>query len=127
MCLSILFGIAAIVVGIFAYQIGLDNNPIMGNKRKILTAIGLILLFLPVMILGIAQFERNHKVIRGINNFVDKLLHTSLFTWSAGVTGALQKSKLNLFMLRHHWLWAVLAVFLSIFTSLWYLTAGTLT
>jgi hypothetical protein len=125
--LLVVLGIAAIAVGIFAYQMGLDNNPVMGNKRKLLTVFGFLLLFLPLIVYGIRRFEQRHKFTGRIRDLLDRLENIPPFTWFRGIFNAVQKSKTGTFLRKHAWIWAVSAVLLAVLTSTWYLTAGTFT
>jgi hypothetical protein len=125
--LLVVFGLASIAIGIFAYQMGLDNNPVMGNKRKLLTAIGSFLLLLPLIAPAVSRFEQRYKFTGQIQDLLDRLGNIPPSTWLKRVFNAQKKSRINTFLHRHTWIWAVSAVLLAVLTSTWYLTAGTFT
>ena len=114
--LLILLGIIALIVAFFAYPLGLDNNAVMGSKRKILAVMGAFLLLLrPLWTLIEAGLRRLH-------------LPERFSTWMAShPPRERQPGKLSRFFERHIWLWGGLSVLVVAVVALWYLTAGTFT
>ena len=121
--LLIALGIAAILIGIYAYQLGLDNNPVMGNKRKILIALGACLLLLLPLLAGLKRAARRLGLPARWPAFINRWQQTRFVLW----LNSLEGRPFSRFMRRHAWIYAVLASLIVIVTALWYITAGTIT
>lgn len=119
----ILLAVASILVGFFAYQMGLDNNIVMGKTRKILVGFGvLLLLFFPVRIVVKRLWQRQGWSARWVK-FNSSLENSRFESWLKSS----QQSRISIFMRRNAWIWVVTGSLIVIFTSIWYLSAGTFT
>ena len=113
--LLILMGVAAVIIGVFAYQLGLDNNPIMGGKRKALVAAGILLLAIPPLWPACSRLARRLGWTQKLANSKRRFAKTSLAKW----LGAPRPAQ------RQTWIWALSASVIVIVAAAWYLTAGT--
>lgn len=121
--LLILFGLAAILIGIFAYKIGLDNNPVMGPKRKFLIGLGaMFLLIRPVWTVA-EKVSRN----LGLKEKLARLASRWQGIWLSRWLTSTKKGPLGRFLETYAWVWTLLAGVVVAVTALWYLTAGTFT
>lgn len=121
--LLIALGAAAILIGFYAYQLGLDNNPVMGPKRKFLIALGVFLLLLIPIVAGLKQAARRLGLSVWWTAFVERWQQTRFVLW----LNSLEGRPFSRFMRRHAWIYALLASLIVIVTALWYITAGTFT
>jgi len=115
-------GAIAILVGLFAYPLGLDNNIIMGPKRKILIGIGIILIFLHPVVIGILSLSRRWHLSKKWGVFWQKLARTRLgILLNQSIQPGDDQSE------KFTWIWAISAsLFVTLFAA-WLLTAGTMT
>ena len=122
-----LLGIAGIVIAVFAYQLGMDNNADMGIRRKLSLCAGIVLLLLHPLSIGLSRLDAQLGIRRRLNSIIDKITTTRFFRWLApflfppGDTAPGQRRQLN------SWIWALGGSAIAIFISLWYITAGTIT
>lgn len=117
--LLFLLGVAAILVGIFAYRWGLDNNAIMGPKRKAMVGLGIAFLIWRPVLAGVKKLAlRWHLPEKGAA-FSRRFAQTCFGAWWCGE----EQPRSH----RHDWLWAAAACLIVIVVAIWYITAGTLT
>jgi hypothetical protein len=121
--LLIVCGLSAIFIGTFAYQIGLDNNPVMGEKRKFLVALGCFLLFLQPLGRACEWVSQQLSLPRKGSSFANWCRQTRFSRW----LNSRQKGPLGRFLDAHSWIWVLTGGLLVFLTALWYLTAGTFT
>jgi len=117
--LLVITGVIAVLAGVFAYPLGLDNNAAIGPKRRLLIALGIVLVFTPLLLSALSALARKWKLTEKWAVFRGKYSQSRFATWlgrpirSGGTRSA-------------RW-WAAaggLVVFLAV---LWLLTSGTLT
>jgi hypothetical protein len=118
-----LLGAAAVLTAVFAFQLGLDNNPVMGTGRKVLTAFGVLLIFLCPAWLLITRLSRRLGLPGRWAAFYSRLAHSRLAAW----LDACGNNRLASFTRAHSRVWVLIATLLVILTSVWHLTAGTFT
>ncbi len=118
-----LLGIAAIIVAFFAYQLGLDNNPVMGNGRKILAAGGAFLLLLCPAWALVAGLSRRAGLAGRCAAYFSRLSNSRLTAWLE----TCGHSRLARFTNAHSWIWVLVSLLLVALISVWHLTAGTMT
>ncbi|MHC1781426.1 MAG: hypothetical protein AB9891_01460 [Anaerolineaceae bacterium] len=116
-----LLGCTAILVAVFSFQLGLDNNPVMGSGRKTLAAFGALLtLICPAWIL-INRLSHRLGLIAIWTGFRTRLANSRLAAW----LDACGQNRLALFTRAHSWIWIVISILLVVLVSVWHLTAGT--
>jgi hypothetical protein len=120
----ICLGITAIVFGLFAYQLGLDNDPTMGRSRKILVVLGSAAVLLPLLTFALKKMQQKTNLFGSIGQFFAK---SRVFQAISRFFTASKQSKLSRFLDLHSWLPPVLACLIVIVVYIWYLTAGTFT
>ncbi|MRS05197.1 hypothetical protein EG832_18585, partial [bacterium] len=117
---SELAGIACLVVALFAFQLGLDNNVTPGTLRKVLGGLGVLLMIAP---LGVKMINRFFQFIK-LPYIAQKVTKKwKEYLKSAEVTGT-AKSLPNSFVTTNAFFWCSLGVILVFFCSLWYLSSG---
>lgn len=115
--LFVLLGLAAILVSLFAFQFGLDNNPVMGQKRQFLLCLGILLLLLPEFWLIGSWANRRFGWVKKLAPVIAWINHKENAPHTL--------SKFELFFQKNDWIWPVLSSLIVILTAAWYLTAGT--
>jgi hypothetical protein len=119
--LLMLGGIAAILIGFFAFQLGMDNNAEMGEKRKLLVGLGIALLLIRPAWTGLKLLSHIPMIAKLLERFRTKLDNTRFFKWISSDFG----NKQNRFLNRNDWIWVIIGGLLISGISYWYLTAGT--
>lgn len=112
-------GVIAVLVGVFAYPLGLDNNAVIGPKRRLLIALGIVLVFTPLLLSAFSSLARKWKLAEKWSVFRGKYSQSRLARWLGRPIQSGGKRSAR-------W-WAAtggLVVFLAV---MWLLTAGTLT
>jgi hypothetical protein len=126
----ILLGVAAIFVGLFAYQLGLDHNTQMGIRRIVLIGLGVAFLLLRLALFGLKKIDQKWQGW-WINQFWKKVqsswASTKFSKWMENCIGSFQSSRFQQFLRQHVWIWGVLSCAIIFMISLWYITAGTFT
>jgi hypothetical protein len=125
--LFICLGTAALAVAFFAFQLGLDNNAVMGSKRKLLVFTGVLLILLPALALFFTKLDQRWRIFARLDHFWVELVRSKPAGWLAAAKNRTQTWKIYRFQQRHPEIWAALAALLVIFIALWYITSGTLT
>lgn len=123
--LSILLGVGCLVVALFAYQLGLDNNPTPGTLRKLLAGIGICLTLAPLLITAAAKLDQRFHLVRSIEKIL-KIKQNSEQVNSHNQSNFASHSKIGDFFQTRAAFWSVLGVALVILCSLWYITNGTM-
>lgn len=115
--LCILLGAGALVIALFAYQLGMDNNSTPGTMRKILAALGVLLLLAPLLIYWSTKIEKRLNIRRGLHRLFD--LKKPDQNNSTG-----SRSRTWHFFNSNAIFWSVLGVLIVMCCSLWYITNG---
>lgn len=117
--LLVIAGVIAVLVGVFAYPLGLDNNTIIGPKRKLLTAIGIVLVFTPLLLNALSALARKWKLADKWSVFRGKYSQSRFAIWLGRPirAGGARSAR---------W-WAAAAGLVVFLAVLWLLTSGTLT
>jgi hypothetical protein len=116
-----LLGTAMVIIGIFAYQLHLDNNRAMGPNRILLTSLGAIILLSAIFLLFSSYFRLIAK-----SSFFQKLypfFHWLTFPirWVTASSQEKPESKTT----KHRTGWfAAAGAMIAIFLSFWYITSG---
>lgn len=116
-------GAAAVLVAVFAFPLGLDNNAVMGSGRKILAAFGVLLILLCPAWMLLARLARHPGMADRWAAFWSRLGSSRLTAW----LDACGRSRLAGFTNAHSWIWVLISVLLVALVSVWHLTAGTFT
>ena len=117
--LLVIAGVIAVLASVFAYPLGLDNNAVIGPKRRLLIALGIVLVFTPLLLSALSALASKWKLAEKWAFFRGNYSQTRLAIWLGRPIRPGGKRSAR-------W-WAAaggLVVFLAV---LWLLTAGTLT
>ncbi len=121
--LSILLGAILLVVSLFAYQLGMDNNPTPGRLRKVMALVGIFFLLAPLLALGVSRLEDKLHLGRKLSAKWHSLMaRLPLHDPEVGT-----KTSVGRFFHSNDLFWAAVGVILVFIVSLWYMTSGTLT
>ena len=114
--LAAALGLFAIILALFAYQLGLDNNPEPGRLRKLLALLGVVIMLSPLLIALLYRLEQRLRLLQKTSG---------LFTKQEPLTKAALPIKRGFFNSNTAF-WSVLGVVLVMLCSLWYITSGTM-
>ena len=118
-----LFGMLALTVAFFAFQLHLDNNAIMGPSRRVLALLGVLSLGLALWIAFSSQI-RNSRFSLTLHRLVDSLRNSRISTWLRACHTRYMRSSFHLFLSKHSWLFPVLAAAIVIFIYFFYITGA---
>jgi len=124
--LSPALGMILLLVGFFAYSLGLDNNPLMGAKRRLLAGAGILLLLLPPLIRLTAGWVRRNLLFP-LGQMLRRWRLNPLLQEIDRAADAAGNTRIAAFFREKAAFWTVLACTGVFIAALWYLTAGTLT
>lgn len=119
--LCIVLGAGALVVALFAYQLGMDNNPTPGTLRKILAVIGGVVLAAPLLLYFFGKFDRRFKISGAILGRFLKVQRSKNLTEN---TAVVPHSRIWKFFNTNALFWSSLGVLIVVTCSLWYITNG---
>jgi hypothetical protein len=119
------FGLIIIGLALFAYQLGLDDTPSIGEKRKALLFFGFFLLLLRPILQGAHLIIKTLKQNKILHTLKQRIARRNPFYLPENLRNRVSKSISISFLKNHSWIWAVTGSILSILISAWYLTAGT--
>ena len=129
--ISILFGVGCLVVALFAYQLGLDNNPTPGTLRKILAGIGVLFLIAPLVIFALDQLEKRFHLCGAIRNKIQKWsFFKNYFALEDPFVDQPQTASaswIKKLFIGNAVFWCTLGVAVVITCSVWYMTTGMMT
>ena len=119
----VLFGVVSILIGIFAYSWGLDNNAVMGAKRKLLIGLGMLALLLrPIWTIS-ENAIKHTGLSKKWGQFTEHWQKSRFIVW----LNSRHPGPVGRFFDRHDWIWIIVGGGVVTLITLWYLTAGTLT
>jgi len=120
--LLVMAGIILICVGVFAYQLGLDNNDIIGPKRKVMILTGILSILFPPLVAGLQVLNRKWQLTEKFVSFTEKIAGSGFFYWLDRPinTGKNRPEKQTR-------LWAISGSAAVILAVIWLLTAGRMT
>ena len=121
--LFLLLGAAVLTVALFAYQLGLDNNPTPGRLRKVMALVGVLFLLAPLLIFGLSRLEARFHLAQKLSAKWRSLIARLPLRDPE----AANKTKVGRFFNSNDLFWAALGVILVFVVSLWYMTSGTMT
>lgn len=128
--LLILIGLTMVLVAFFAYELNLDNNPVMGSQRKVLAWLGAGSLFLAAgtvaskWLNGLWKTKFAHQIIRWCNQSKDWIAQLSALRWLNKQGRRVRDSRTGKWIGYHPEIWAITGALLVIFISYWYITTG---
>ena len=118
--LAILLGLTALALSLFAYQLGLDNNPTPGRLRKLLAVLGVLVMLSPLLALLLWRLEKRFHWGSSFSNKIKKLDARSNAKKVTDTTPARRFFNSNIAF------WATLGVVVVFLVTLWYITNGTM-
>jgi hypothetical protein len=125
--ISLLLGVISLGVAFFAYQLGLDNNQVMGIRRKILAGFGSLLLFLTLIAPIVARFIYRSGASSAYIRFTNNLQNSTFVRKIDQALLRFKATRFCSFTRTQPLFWTILACVMVAFIALWYNTSGTLT
>jgi len=128
--LLVLTGLAMLLLAIYAYELKLDNNPVMGSQRKVLALAGAACLALAT---GFLVSRRIHDLFKtralqrleaGLERAGDFASRLPAMNWLRDAQQRVRASVPGRWLARHPEVWAILGALLVISTSYWFITSG---
>ena len=123
-CLSML------LVAFFAYELNLDNNPVMGNQRKVLAMMGAAGLLVAAGLLtskwvrGLGKTALAQQIIGACQNLRDWFNQSPAMEWWLKQGRRVSNSRPGQWIGQHPEIWAITGTALVIIISYWYITTG---
>ncbi len=123
--LSELVGITCLVVALFAFQFGLDNNIALGTMRKILAVFGGFLIVSPLLVLFI------NRVIFRTPFFIALKEKSTRQTRDEKPSASDKKESIKVSGIKSFFttkpvFWSLMGVMIVVLISVWYMTNGTM-